>query len=138
MKGPIARKNQLACHVGLSKTLSTNDRSVQIELTLLSYLFTLQHLPFAPRFHKRGANTSFPSCRPRPYDYDTPRQHGPSHSRSALMRPAVDQVKAQGLRIRFLELKFPRAEAGLPEGRENIDLITWKDQYQPSLRAVRP
>lgn len=49
---------------------------------------------------------------------------------AARVRPIIDKAIADGLPIRFIELKFPCAEAGLPEGCENVDLVPSKDLYK--------
>lgn len=55
---------------------------------------------------------------------------------AARIKPTIDQVRATGLPIRFLVLDFPSAEAGLPEGCENIDLVTNQDQCIPFFGAT--
>ncbi|MQM13174.1 hypothetical protein Taro_046097 [Colocasia esculenta] len=42
---------------------------------------------------------------------------------AARIRKVIDRAEAAGLPIGFLELRFPCAEAGLPEGCENVDLL---------------
>lgn len=55
---------------------------------------------------------------------------------AARIRPIIDRVKADGLPIQFVELKFPCAEAGLPEGCENVDLLPSMDLARPFFNAL--
>ncbi|KAG0484584.1 hypothetical protein HPP92_008663 [Vanilla planifolia] len=55
---------------------------------------------------------------------------------AARIRPAIDRVESAGLSIRFVEINFPTAEAGLPAGLENIDLITSADQFLPFMESL--
>jgi len=55
---------------------------------------------------------------------------------AARIRPVIDQVQAAGIPIRFIELKFPWAEAGLPEGCENMDLIPM-ELHRSFLNAIK-
>ena len=55
---------------------------------------------------------------------------------AARIRPVIDQVHAAGIPVRFVELKFPCAEAGLPEGCENVDLVPSEDLYKPFFKAI--
>ncbi|KAL7247981.1 hypothetical protein ACSBR2_002810 [Camellia fascicularis] len=45
-------------------------------------------------------------------------------------KPTVTRAIASGLKIQFLELRFPCAEAGLPEGWENLDVLPSMDWVQ--------
>ncbi|KAJ6838876.1 UDP-glycosyltransferase 73C6-like [Iris pallida] len=49
---------------------------------------------------------------------------------AARIESVVRGVEASGLPIRFVELEFPCAEAGLPEGCENVDLIITRPELQ--------
>ncbi|ONK80732.1 uncharacterized protein A4U43_C01F21110 [Asparagus officinalis] len=55
---------------------------------------------------------------------------------AARIRPIIDRVKSHGLPIRFVELTFPCAESGLPEGCENVDLLPSMDLTRPFFDAV--
>lgn len=55
---------------------------------------------------------------------------------AARIRPIIDRVKADGLPIQFIELKFPCVEAGLPEGCENADLVLSKGLLRPFFNAL--
>ncbi|ONK80730.1 uncharacterized protein A4U43_C01F21090 [Asparagus officinalis] len=56
---------------------------------------------------------------------------------AARIRPVIDRVEAEGLPIRFVELEFPWARGGLPEGCENVDLVPSTDLYKPFFNALR-
>nr|UGK54243.1 glycosyltransferase [Ornithogalum saundersiae] len=55
---------------------------------------------------------------------------------AARIRPVIDQTEAEGLSIRFVELNFPWAEMGLPEGCENVDLVPSKELFKPFFSAI--
>ncbi|CAL9200794.1 UDP-glycosyltransferase 73C6-like [Musa acuminata AAA Group] len=48
----------------------------------------------------------------------------------------IDQAREAGLPIRFVELPFPFAEVGLPEGLENIDAATSMEPMSAFFRAT--
>lgn len=50
---------------------------------------------------------------------------------AARIRSVIDRVAADKLPIRFVELNFRCAEAGLPEGCENVDLVPSKELFKP-------
>lgn len=49
---------------------------------------------------------------------------------AARIRTTIDRAASAGLPIRFVELGFPCAEVGMPEGVENIDLLTTTKKIQ--------
>jgi len=55
---------------------------------------------------------------------------------AARIRPIIDRVKIAGLPVKFLELEFPCAEAGLPDGCENADLIPSVDLFLPFFEGL--
>ncbi|XP_074569466.1 UDP-glycosyltransferase 73C3-like [Curcuma longa] len=64
---------------------------------------------------------------------------------AARIRTTIDRAAAASLPIRFVELRFPCAEVGLPEGVENIDVLTTQKQteygknfFQASFLLQRP
>ncbi|WOL18929.1 hypothetical protein Cni_G27726 [Canna indica] len=56
---------------------------------------------------------------------------------AARLRATVDRLAASGLRIRFVPLRFPAAEAGLPEGCETLDAIPSRDLIVNFFAAFR-
>ncbi|XP_020089472.1 UDP-glycosyltransferase 73C6-like [Ananas comosus] len=56
---------------------------------------------------------------------------------AARIRPIIDRVSRSNLPVAFEELPFPCAELGLPEGHENIDLITQHDGFRTFFDALR-
>ncbi|XP_074570458.1 UDP-glycosyltransferase 73C6-like [Curcuma longa] len=56
---------------------------------------------------------------------------------AARIRTTIDRATAAGLPIRFVELRFPCAEVGLPEGFENIDVLTTQKQTQYGKNFLR-
>ncbi|XP_010914943.1 UDP-glycosyltransferase 73E1-like [Elaeis guineensis] len=55
---------------------------------------------------------------------------------AARIKAIINQVKESGLPIHFAELKFPCAEAGLPDGCENVDLLPSPDYYKTFFEAT--
>ncbi|XP_008812736.1 UDP-glycosyltransferase 73E1-like [Phoenix dactylifera] len=53
------------------------------------------------------------------------------------VRAVVDRVKESHLPIRFVELPFPCAEAGLPDGCENFDLLPSEDYIDAMVAAPK-
>ncbi|RWW45858.1 hypothetical protein BHE74_00048264, partial [Ensete ventricosum] len=59
---------------------------------------------------------------------------------TARFKAMIDRANASGLLIRFIELRFPCTELGLPEGCENIDLLPSGDlakAFIPGLSMLR-
>ncbi|XP_008792148.3 UDP-glycosyltransferase 73E1-like [Phoenix dactylifera] len=56
---------------------------------------------------------------------------------AARLKAVIDRMKESGLPIHFVELQFPCAEAGLPEGCENIDLLPSKEYARTLFEATR-
>ncbi|KAI0510112.1 hypothetical protein KFK09_010712 [Dendrobium nobile] len=52
------------------------------------------------------------------------------------IRPIIDQAAASSLPIRFVELRFPVVDVGLPEGCESVDLLPSVDLILPFLNAL--
>ncbi|KAK8914581.1 UDP-glycosyltransferase 73C6 [Platanthera zijinensis] len=55
----------------------------------------------------------------------------------ARIRPIADRAAASALPIRFVQLTFPVADAGLPHGCESIDLVTSTDHFLPFMNALQ-
>ncbi|KAK8939318.1 UDP-glycosyltransferase 73C6 [Platanthera guangdongensis] len=55
----------------------------------------------------------------------------------ARIRPIADRAAASALPIRFVQLTFPVADAGLPHGCESIDLVTSNDHFLPFMNALQ-
>ncbi|PKA64549.1 UDP-glycosyltransferase 73C4 [Apostasia shenzhenica] len=55
---------------------------------------------------------------------------------AARIRPVADRIRLSGLPITFVELRFPAAETGLPDGCESVDLITSADLFKPFFEAL--
>ncbi|PKA46779.1 UDP-glycosyltransferase 73C3 [Apostasia shenzhenica] len=55
---------------------------------------------------------------------------------AARIRPIIDHSLKSGSTIRFVELRFPAAEAGLPEGCENFDLIKSDELIKPFIESA--
>lgn len=55
---------------------------------------------------------------------------------AARIRPIINHAKVNSLPVKFLELRFPCAEAGLPDGCENLDLITNNDLFRPFFEGL--
>lgn len=55
---------------------------------------------------------------------------------AARIRPVIARIESSGLPVRFVELCFPVADAGLPPGCENIDLIPSPDLFRPFMEAL--
>ncbi|XP_020685830.1 UDP-glycosyltransferase 73C6-like [Dendrobium catenatum] len=55
---------------------------------------------------------------------------------AARIRPIIDRIHNSALPIRFIELRFPSAEAGIPEDCENFDLITSENLLKPFVEAL--
>ncbi|XP_074580907.1 UDP-glycosyltransferase 73C6-like [Curcuma longa] len=55
---------------------------------------------------------------------------------SARIKSYVDRANADGLLIRLAELHFPCAEVGLPEGSENVDLVTTSEKMEKFFLAM--
>ncbi|XP_008792118.2 UDP-glycosyltransferase 73E1-like [Phoenix dactylifera] len=55
---------------------------------------------------------------------------------AARIKAIVDRVKESGLPIHFVELQFPCAEAGLPDGCENVDLLPSNDYFRTIFDAI--
>ncbi|OAY82924.1 UDP-glycosyltransferase 73C1 [Ananas comosus] len=56
---------------------------------------------------------------------------------AARIRPIIDQVSRSNLPVEFVELRFPCAEFGLPEGSENIDLLSTLEHYKAFFDAMK-
>ncbi|KAH0461038.1 hypothetical protein IEQ34_008613 [Dendrobium chrysotoxum] len=52
------------------------------------------------------------------------------------IRPIIDQAAASSLPIRFVELRFPVVDVGLPEGCESVDLLPSMELILPFLNAL--
>lgn len=55
---------------------------------------------------------------------------------AARIRPIIHRIHNSISSIRFVELRFPAAEAGLPSGCENLDLIPSPDLFKPFMEAL--
>lgn len=55
---------------------------------------------------------------------------------AARISTVIDRVEQSGLPIRFVPLQFPAAEAGLPEGSENIDMLPSRELLKNFMDAV--
>ncbi|KAK8937261.1 UDP-glycosyltransferase 73C3 [Platanthera zijinensis] len=55
---------------------------------------------------------------------------------TARIRPIIDRIERSALPIHFVDLRFPTAEAGLPDGCENIDLIPSRNLFKPFIEAL--
>ncbi|KAI0516362.1 hypothetical protein KFK09_009035 [Dendrobium nobile] len=55
---------------------------------------------------------------------------------AARIRPFISRIQASSLAIRFVELRFPSAEAGLPLGCENLDLLPDSKFNKPFVEAL--
>ncbi|KAJ3669549.1 hypothetical protein LUZ60_011499 [Juncus effusus] len=51
------------------------------------------------------------------------------------IKTAIDTIIKSDIPIHFVQLYFPCAEVGLPEGTESIDMLPGKDQIKPFLEA---
>lgn len=56
-----------------------------------------------------------------------------AHLKAAYLAGAVERSKTWGLEIKIQTVKFPVAEAGLPEGCENFDFLTSTETGQEEL-----
>ncbi|KAJ0987961.1 hypothetical protein J5N97_006317 [Dioscorea zingiberensis] len=56
---------------------------------------------------------------------------------AARVKTSIDSMHGSGLPIRFLSLPFPCAEAGLPEGCENLDTLPSMDLIMNFMQACR-
>ncbi|KAH0458486.1 hypothetical protein IEQ34_013801 [Dendrobium chrysotoxum] len=55
---------------------------------------------------------------------------------AARIRPIIDRIENSHLPVRFVQLPFPSADAGLPAGCENVDLISSPDLFKPFMEAL--
>ncbi|KAI0502277.1 hypothetical protein KFK09_017224 [Dendrobium nobile] len=55
---------------------------------------------------------------------------------AARIRPIIDRIENSHLPVRFVQLPFPSAEAGLPAGCENVDLISSPGLHKPFMEAL--
>ncbi|KAJ3694183.1 hypothetical protein LUZ60_009663 [Juncus effusus] len=53
----------------------------------------------------------------------------------ARIKPIIDRVKETNLPVQFIELTFPSAQFGLPEGCESVELTTY-GQFRPFIDAI--
>ncbi|KAJ3694181.1 hypothetical protein LUZ60_009661 [Juncus effusus] len=54
----------------------------------------------------------------------------------ARIKPIVDRVKETNLPIQFIELAFPSAKFGLPDGCESVELILSQELFRPFFDAI--
>ncbi|XP_020260103.1 UDP-glycosyltransferase 73E1-like [Asparagus officinalis] len=52
------------------------------------------------------------------------------------IRDTIDKVKRSGLPVKFVSLRFPSTEVGLPEGLENIDMLPSRGQLKSFIDAI--
>ncbi|XP_072959965.1 UDP-glycosyltransferase 73C2-like [Typha angustifolia] len=55
---------------------------------------------------------------------------------AARIKPIIDHASRANLPIRFVELRFPCKEIGIPDGCENVDLITDQEAFKPFFDAM--
>ncbi|PKU72968.1 UDP-glycosyltransferase 73C4-like [Dendrobium catenatum] len=55
---------------------------------------------------------------------------------AARIRPIIDHIENSHLPVRFVQLPFPSADAGLPAGCENADLISSPDLFKSFMEAL--
>ncbi|XP_020591685.1 UDP-glycosyltransferase 73C5-like [Phalaenopsis equestris] len=55
---------------------------------------------------------------------------------AARIRPSINRIQASSLPICFVELRFPSAEAGLPPGCENLDLLPDSKLNKPFVESL--
>ncbi|KAL0915332.1 hypothetical protein M5K25_015744 [Dendrobium thyrsiflorum] len=55
---------------------------------------------------------------------------------AARIRPIIDRIENSHHPVRFVQLPFPSADAGLPAGCENIDLISSPDLFKSFMEAL--